>query len=467
MSILSSIDSRMRNIFPSINRGTYLISLCSAVFYFFALYPSRNHWDTVEILKLARNGKSSDQWTAIYFRFLEFLSIGGVNASVPAFFGLVGLILAFMFFVSSFKLTANRINLVTRLFLLTPFIGIFGMTLTHEVQSTTGSLLLLGILVRKQNFDNQGFVESRALILLGCLLLSMVHIGIFIFLGFAMSYLIVSGRNLLFLFLTCSAMAIMTLFGHQLFKVEVQSEALRYQSFLGDIKCITQHPDSVISEEDWAVLLKSGTKTEWTDKSTCAYSQVYFAFPWVEKNQKDTLKLWLKLTAQNPQLSLEARLQRSANVLPPFLFVAPQQSMKVNALEPVGLNTQDDLLVWSPLFKTSNDDPYQKMNLNKPKFIDYMEAVVILPGHLLNRNSAVWGWAGLWLTLAALLLYLVGPYRIKEIFIILSPLVFTCVSLFLFSPISDPRYSMNITIPSIGASLLYFPELFQKIRQHK
>ena len=454
---------KINYFFPLINKGTYSTAVFSVLFYFSSLYPSRNHWDTVRILELSRSDESSDQWTAIYFRFLELLSFGGKFGMVPAVFGLICLVLALLFFISSFNCEVRTLNVVARIFLLSPFIGVFGMTLTHEVQSTTGTLLLSGILMRKARKDISDKFEYKLLILFSAVMLSMIHTGIFVFFGFLVTFFIIQRNNLVFLGFTSFGLLLFTLFGHQVLGVTEQGKALRYQSFLGDIKCITQHPDANINPADWNLLLLSGTREEWTSPSTCAYSQVYFAFPWVEKNQISTMKLWLKLASQNPQLAIEARIQRSANALPPLLFTAPQAAIEVDYLKPVGLNAQDDLLIWSPLFKTSNDDKYQRLKFQNFKFMESLEAVAILPAHLLNRNSSLWGWAGLWLSVAILLMYLCGPFRLRKLGLIFLPQIFTCISLVMFSPISDPRYSMNVTLTSLVICALLIPELLKSI----
>jgi len=459
------IYSFTKRYLPGINQLTLFVASFSIFFFSVALYPSRNHWDTAKILEFAREGKSADQWTASYFRFLEALSFGGRFGMIPAILGLIFLVLASLFFISSFSYKKAPINVLARVFLLTPFIGVFGMTLTHEVQSTTGVLILIGILIRKLQSDYFSFQEYRFLILFSALMLSMIHTGIFIFFGFIVAYSIIVKRNLVFLIVTGFVLFLVTLFGHSILGVSEQSKALRYQSFLGDIKCITQHPDAKISFFDWKVLQQSGSREEWISPTTCAYSQVYFAFPWVERNQFSTLKLWFKLSRQNPQLAVEARIQRAANVLPPLIFTAPQNAIAIDYLEPVGITVQDDLLVWSPLFKTSNDDAYQRMRFPKVNVMKYMEAVAILPAHLLNRNSSLWGWAGLWLSVAILLLFLSNSFKLREILVVFLPQIFTCVSLIMFSPISDPRYSMSVTLPSIVISALFLPEVFKKIRK--
>jgi hypothetical protein len=459
----SKIIAGFQRQFPGINRSSLVVANVSAIFYFLALFPSRNHWDTARILELARDDKSSDQWTAIYFRFLQALSFGGEFGMLPAIFGLFCLVLAFLFFVTSFHFRGRTINVVAKAFLLSPFIGVFGMTLTHEVQSTTGTLILSGLLIRIARTNNTNLANYKYHIVLSLILLSMIHTGIFIFLGFAVAYVLLAKRDLVFIIIAFCGLLLITLFGHQILGVSEQSKALRYQSFLGDIKCVVQHPDANISPADWNLLLLSGTREEWTSPSTCAYSQVYFAFPWVEKNQISTMKLWLKLASQNPQLAIEARIQRAANALPPLLFTAPQAAIEINYLKPVGLNAQDDLLIWSPLFKTSNDDEYQRLKFQNFKFMESLEAVAILPAHLLHRNSSLWGWAGLWLSVAVLLMYLCGPFRLRILGLIFLPQIFTCISLVLFSPISDPRYSMNVTLTSLVICALLIPELLKSI----
>lgn len=462
--LLSQIKKVSSTLFPKISKNTFIFLIFSSLFYFISLYPSRNHLDTVIILELARQGKSLDQWTALYFRFLDLLSLGGLYPMIPALFGLVSLALSFLFFISSVNLSPSKINLVAKVFLLSPFIGVFGMTLTHEVQSTSGVLILLGMLIRRTNSQSAHYRDSRILLVVSGLLVSMIYTGFLIFLGFMVSMFLTNIKSKKFMLLTFMCMTCITLFGSSFLGVTPASKALRFQSFLGDIKCITQHPDAKISNEEWKTLLSYGSREEWTAPSTCAYSQVYFAFPKVESDEKNLLRLWIKLVSKNPQLGLEARIQRASIALPPPLFTAPQTSIQVDYLQAAGAKTKDDLLVWSVLFKTSNDDAYQKSRFETRSFSRILESIAILPAHLMNRNSSLWGWGGLWLTLATIFMYLSGLYSFRSILIILVPQYVTALSLVLFSPLSDPRYGMSITLPSITLTVLCFMKITQSMR---
>ena len=430
--------------------------------YFVALFPSRNHWDTVEILRLARNGQSIDQWTALYFRYLQIISAGGHLAFLPSAIGLIGLVFGCVYFVESLPLSKATKRIATLISVGSPFVGVFGMTLTHEVQTVTGTLILSGILLRK--FSNSEEEINKVLVGFAIIYCLMTFVGLLIVFGFFLA--LTRKHNMLrnsFVYILIFLFSFMS--GSLLF-VDKVNPATNFQSFLGDVKCIVQHPDAVISEIQWNELEKLGPKEKWLEARTCSSTAeaVMFVAPNFPGKEVDFLKLWAQLVKQNPQIALQARIQRSAMALPPPFFQSQPNFSSKDYLEPVGTGTQDDLQQWSPLFKTSNDDPYQLEHLRPPSFLKPLEFIALLPAFILNSQSWLWGWGGLWIVVFAIILLTRTRMRLSDISRVLLPHFMTIVGLFVGSPVSDPRYAMSLTVVGIFTSIAFLADYFVRRR---
>jgi len=437
-------------------RGKFGLCITIFVLFFFAaLFPSRNHWDTVEILKLAREGGSMDQWTALYFRFLQILSINGKYAFIPAFVGLLSLGLAIIFFINSFSLSQRIKNIVVICVFATPFFGVFGMTLTHEVQTVTGTLFLTGIIIRRIYYPEMQ--SNKGLVSLSFLFCGMTFVGILIILGYLVAS--VNKKNAARSFFIAIAIVIVNVSSSALLHVTEVNSATKLQAVLGDMKCVAQHPDAVLTYAQWDRLIEYAPEKQWKEPNTCSdASRSLFVAPKIPGNELKVIRLWLELARQNPQIVLQARIQRAAMALPPPFFQSQPNFSSRNYLEPVGQGTQDDLQQWSPLFKTSNDDPYQKERFSQPSFLKPLEYLVLLPAFILNGQSWFWGWGGMWFVIFLFLLITRTKFSYKNIFRISLPHVFTIIGLFVGSPISDPRYAMTLTMTGFITSIVFLVE---------
>jgi hypothetical protein len=423
--------------------------------YIAALFPSRNHWDTVEILRLARSGDSLDQWTALYFRFLSLLSFNGNYAFVPAIVGLLGLAFSTRYFIHSLRVSEKARNLALNIIIATPFVGVFGMTLTHEVQTVTGALLLTGNIMRRQ--DKSGDKPNRILISVAYIYCLMTYVGVFIVMAFLIAIITRDNRAKVLPLIPFTFGAV--LFSSAILHVERVNPATNLQGVLGDVKCVTQHPDSVITKTQWLLLEEFAPIEKWREPLTCSdASKTLFVAAKFPGKESQILKLWLELARENPQIVLQARIQRSAMALPPPFFQSQPNFSSRNYLEPVGQNTQDDLQQWSPLFKTSNDDHYQKEHFSQPSFLKPLEYLVLLPAFILNSQSWFWGWGGMWFVIFFLLLITRTRFSYKDIFRISLPHMFTIIGLFVGSPISDPRYAMTLTMTGFITSVVFLVE---------
>ena len=412
------------------------------VFYFLSLFPSRIYRDSTEMLQLMRQGKSTDQWTAIYFRFCQLISINGNFPFLLSLFGLLILFSSTKYFIDSLNISDNAKRKSILFCSWTPFIGVFGMTITHEVFYVSGSLLLLGFQIR--NFKPMHFLDWMKLTV-ALLLCLMDYLGVFFIVIYWFLKWKTWNKKILIFFII--ATLFLPLYISIVLGVTSNSSGVRLGSFLGDVKCVVQHPDAVLSQRDLEYVSELAPLDKWKNPLSCANSDnAGFAWGSIQGKEIQFLEFWFKLSMKNPQIVLEARLQRASIGLPPILFSPQPNMISKNFLNPIGLGTQDDLEQWPGLFKTSNDDFFQLTKFPNFALFKIFEFIALLPAYLLNRNSDIWGWGGLWfLILFALSFQKITKDILPNINQVLVLSLSVPIGLLALSPVASPRYSWLLT----------------------
>lgn len=432
-----------RNEFPEA-----LYVLIPSTFYAIALFPGRIYRDSTYLLELMRVGESSDQWTALYFRYLQATTINGRYVFLNAILGLLTLIFSFNFFMKSLNLNERTRKVVTRVMCASPFVGLFGMTVGHDTTTASGVLILIGILVRLRKGVN--FYLNRGILILGIFLCSTSFLGLASLIGFAIAAWAIRKR-------TISAVVIMLIavqiaFGSLILNVSQARENLAMTSLLGDIKCIAQHPDAKITPEQWTSIKNLAPESKWKSPKSCWIADnAYFALDSASKNPKDTATLWIHLALQNPQISMMAHIQRASVALPPIFFSPPPNMIENNYSVPVGKGAEDDLQKFSELFKTSMDDSSSK-EFRIP-FQAPFEYLALFIAFVFNQHSSIWGWAGLWLLVFISLGRSMLGLKKRDLALMSTPLFTMHLAMALVSPAPNPRYLMATTILGISIGL--------------
>ena len=231
--------------------------------------------------------------------------------------------------------------------------------------------------------------------------------------------------------------------------VSPSEPALKLLPMLGDLKCIAQDNDSEISAENWIFLESLGSRAKWESKTSCLYADdAIFAY-WRagELPVYDFVSNWAKICLSNPRICLMAHIQRSSQALPPPFFMGQPNATESDYRVPVGENTKRSLQVFNEVVI---DAPIAgKFKSQQIPFVSGLESIVLFSAFVLNQNSRIWGWGGLWFFL--LFTYILFNYR--RALIVLLPMLTQLCLLFAASPLPDPRYVFGWILMGLSVSI--------------
>lgn len=433
-----------------------LCILIPSAFYLIALSPGRVYRDSAFLLERMRIGESSDQWTALYFRYLQVTTLNGRYLFLNAILGLATLVFAFRWFMGSLSVAKRTSQIVIFVMVSSPFIGVFGMTVGHDGTTASGVLILLGTLLRLKK--SEGKEISKVILFFGVILSSTSFLGFTALIGFAFSLALMKKKSLSLIVIAVVMLQIA--FGSLVLNVTRASDNLTMTSFLGDIKCIAQHPDAKISARQWDSIKKLAPETEWKTPTSCWIADnAYFALSESSKHPRETAILWVELAKQNPQITMMARIQRASVALPPVFFSPPPNMIENNYAIPIGSGTKDDLQRFSELFKTSIDDlPSKEFKFPVQSPFEYL---ALFLAFIFNQHSSIWGWAGLWLIATIFFGKKTSQLKTVDFAFSMAPLITMHLAMALISPAPNPRYLMATIVVGISISLASIVERTQ------
>ena len=176
-----------------------------------------------------------------------------------------------------------------------------------------------------------------------------------------------------------------------------------------------------------------------------------------QENEKLIREVWLRLFRDNPRFILLAHLQRSSVALPPGISGPQPNAYETDLLLPLGTNTPRWLHVWDGVV---DDSRYQTGKIQpQPDFLKYAQYLIIFPSIVLNYNSYIWGWGGLWLLISSIILF--RNWGRKGI-LLLVPVMVSHAFLFLMIPTPNPRYTyLSITLGLLLLSVRRKPTVFR------
>jgi hypothetical protein len=334
---------------------------------------------------------------------------------------------------------------------------IFGLTVQHDVFASSGTLLLTGITVRICRGKYPDTANNLLKIFLSIFFASMSFIGIVAVIGF-MVVLISNKKKMSMVVSVSSLIAIQFL--SLILAVTPRDAGFKLIPFLGDLKCIAQDVDSVITEEQWNFLEKLGSRDDWTSSQTCmsADNAMFAVKSSGEVSVVEFARNWSRIISQNSRVFLSARVQRASMALPPPLFSGQPNSRESNYLIPVGqdsnrsLRKAPEVIIDAPL-------EGQFKNQQIP-VIKSLERPVLSASFLINQNSKIWGWGGFWIVWFVLFLIVFE----KRILLGVVPALFQFLLLILLSPMPDPRYVFSWILMGFSSVIYVIILVFRKAK---
>ncbi len=412
------------------------IEIFSLISYFILQFPGRIGADANTAMALMRNGSSTSNWTELYFWFLKILTFNGHFIALVSLFGFASFIFALSFLTNQFwNISSIKSPRIYYILLLSPIVGVYGMTVDHNLQATTGNLILIGFIAKF--YKQKLFTKSdRVLLIFAIFQSAMSFIGVAGLFGFFFSVLIMrlSAKYMLSL----SLVSIFFVLGTTFLPAAPRSLGFKFTPLLMDIRCLVPNQNVEISKEDLQFLSTLGPLEIWKDPVSCIVAETSeFVRPNVtQENQLEIIKVWLRLLRDNPRYILLAHVQRASVALPPGITVPQPNAYETNLVLPLGANTPRWLHTWDGVV---DDSRYQTEEIQwQPTPLKYLQYAVIMPTILLNNFSWFWGWGGLWLLVASIVVLRRWGQRGL---LLLLPIHSTHLFLFIMSPTPNPRYT--------------------------
>jgi hypothetical protein len=375
--------------------------LITNVFWYIALFPGRLGFDNALALDMIRNGDSTDWWTGTFWRILQVTTFQGHTIAILSGIQLVLLAVSFNYLINSLPNLNIDIAKKSQIILsLTPIYGFFALSISHDVFQCSALLLMTGYVARlRQNLPITYF-EEIVLLLTITFSISTVKTGVFFILLLMLAIFRFSSNQTSKLFLVLGVSSLLT-FVSPLGLDSSWSQSGKFTPFLGDMKCIVQHPDAQVKAKTWQYLEGISPRHKWLSPTTC--TGLESAVETLEPNfaslsfNMEFLTHYTLLVSSNPEIFVMGHIVRSREALPPLLFPPPENQVSFDFSVPLGNGTNAELQNGPPLLHPSIDSHLldQRILILKP-----LEVLVQLPAFLVNQASWFWGWAGLWYVIA-------------------------------------------------------------------
>jgi hypothetical protein len=427
-----------------LNRFIFIVMFINA-FWYVALFPGRLGFDSAEAIRMMKRGESTDWWTALFWWFLKTTTLNGNSIALASFFSLLTLGFSTWWLVTAFPTNVKIQKYTYLLLILTPIYGGFGVNISHDVLQTSGILIIVGNQFRVQQHKIIEAKTRAGLEIFASVLLLTTQTGPLL-IAANLAILIFQKKIKLGVIILLSSCAVYLFSG---IGVDSTKKWGLLLPIIGDIKCVTQHPQARISDGDWGKLEQIATKGEWLNPIKCSMvDDQLMAFQTTDISKQnlnlELAKLYFNIVAKNPALVVTAHLQRASQALPPPFFKGPKNQINLNPDIPIGMNSNIALQEGTELLHPSIDENSVNLDI---KFLQPLESIAQLPIFLVNQASWFWGWGGLWLWPIFIYLLVISKIRnLFDFFAVISPIL--TLHLFLIVILSYPvgRYVMSTII---------------------
>lgn len=435
------------------------VVVIAGTFWYLSLFPGILGPDNSVLVRKIQVGESTDQWTAIYFKLIQILTFNGRFIYLASLFFLILYSITLCKFVRSLPVSETVQKRSLFIFVLTPFYGVFGVSIGHDLTFVCGLLIVLRLWIISHSIKKNFELKEISFELLGLMLLA-THAS-----GYPVVIVHIALR-ILFHGLRYFGLVLVFVLAMAISSVGVKSDQAPgdIRLLLAEVKCIVQDENADVAVYDWNYLKNISPVENWLlavpcddiDKSVIALGKINYK----NIDRKDLFTQLASLASRNIPTFAMSRIAKSSPVLPPLFFSPPPNGINTNFGNPIGYNSAQDLSVSAGVFHPSVDEPSVDYNIGllKPLWAIAQGTMLIT-----NQASWFWGWGGLWIfPFMALLM----TFKSKEIrifrFSILSILFSNWFFLTLLMPAPSPRYAMHYIILGILSTIIMVNKFLYK-----
>jgi hypothetical protein len=419
------------------NKGPELVAFSWFIF----LFPGRVHVDTEFQMQMMRDEMTTNQWTGIYFRLLQVLTLNGSVLPIASFASVVCTVFAIKNLTALFT-DSQQLQVKIRLILHSiPYLGFLSVTVNHDIFSSAGLILLIS---ERDNHKNKKIKLLRITVF--SVLAATSYIGLA---GVVVFYVVklIKGKSSLALPAILSSVIIVS---SSIFGITQLSFSTKVFPLLGDLKCVAQSDSGKISSEDMKILLSIQPIEIWESKESCASAiEAYESLKEMKLDSRDFFRLYLSVASENFVKIVHAHFLRGANAIPAPFGPVPTRTYDLNSdVWNVGDTKSNSVILVGP---SEDFLPSTRIGKISNQLMGAIGTVFVFFGHLFT-------WAGFWITIILVLALRTKKLGVEQ----LLPLFATHIAVLLWSPVDDQRYLLATCLVGWVLTLSFLVEKYRK-----
>jgi hypothetical protein len=384
------------------------------LFFWIIFFPGFFSGDSFGAVDMAKTGNLTNSFTASWAIYVRVFSLFGNSIGLLTLLG--GLLLVFSITQFSYSILAEKTAAVASfLMTLTPLIWGMGNTLWHDIQMTSGMLLVTSFMVKIHISKKVSRWELGLELILGSVLLSFRPNGLPTLLVFAFIFFVLTRKKfvLKYLLVGASSTILTTLIASNLILgLSPINNYFAQEWMRNDISCFANSPKGAGFVE--RNIPGIGNTETWKSQAACTFlNDASLSNTNKVEAQVYVPSAWIALLKQEPLFVLDTHLKRNAYIVPIPFNGLPKPPFLHSTIE-----FKDQGIEWT-----------------FPEVAEIARA----PIRLWNLLHSFTAWAGLWSLITLVLL--VG-FKKRELF---APFVMSLSLigvLFIFAPIPDGRYAL-------------------------
>ena len=377
-------------------------------------FPGFFSSDSFGAIQMAKTGDLGNSFTASWAIYVRVFSLHGNAIGLLTFLGGFLLVFALTNFAYS-VFTEKTAAISSFLMTLTPLIWGMGNTLWHDIQMTSGMLLVTSFMVKLHKSQKVTRWDLGAELILGSILLSFRPNGLPTLLVFTFIYVALVRKRYVVKYILVAVFStiLATLIASNLILGLTPINNLFAQEWMrNDISCFANSSKGAGFVE--RNIPSIGSTETWKSEAACTFlNQASLTTAEKIGAQEFVPSAWITLLKQDPFFVLETHLKRNAYLVPLPLNGSPKPPFLHSTIE-----FKDQGIEWAfPAVAEKARTPIRVWNLFR----------------------SLTAWAGLW---SAITLILLVGFKRREMFVPFLMSLSLIGVLFVFAPIPDGRYAL-------------------------